>query len=115
MATKDIRPETVQVTEAAAWAQIQNLQKTVFERFGLPGVVQLNDCLRHNYNALTAEGEKHGQSAHLARGIAAAIFLTDLLPEIEEKIAHAATNLPTASSCQDLLPLGSQLLKGFAG
>jgi hypothetical protein len=61
MATKDVRPETVQVTEAAAWAQVQNLQETVFERFGLPSVVQLNDFLRHNYNALIAEGEKHGQ------------------------------------------------------
>lgn len=88
----DIRPETVQVTEQAAWAQIQKLQNAAFEKAGLPGVLKLTEFIGQRYDELKGAGETLGKSELLARGVTAAVLITDLLPEIEQKMIRKAAN-----------------------
>jgi hypothetical protein len=115
MATKEVRPETVKVTEEAAWAQIQKLQKTVFERGGLAGVMQFNTFLSRRYRELTSESEKQGKNELLSRGITSAIFLTDLLPDVEEKMAGTAVDHSVSPGPHALSGLPDWLVEGLAG
>lgn len=111
MATKDIRPETVHVTEQAAWARIQELQKAAFEKEGLPGVVQLNNFLAQSYETLIVQGKEQGKSQLLARGIAAGIFITDLLPQVQQQFVLKAASFAIPNNFDDLIPLRTRLLR----